>query len=365
MNIIANLVRMIKQGKQGKNKGLPTGFSRLDKITYGIQRKYITVIAGDSGSGKSSLALYMYVYRPLMEAITNNKDVNILYFSFEMSSEILLAKLLSIYIWEMYYRHISYEQILSLTTEISDEDYDYIKRSISWLQIIEQKMTIIDKPVSSKGVYAITRQWTERFGTYKEINEHKTEYIPNNPDQYLIGLIDHMRLLSGGDGTTTKSKIDDCCDYCVSLRNRTSMSWCFVIQLNRGFKSMERRSGGYQLLQLDDMADSSSPAQSAEIVLGIFDAYREKMKNCEGYKVDQMMDSFRLLQVLKNRFGLSNKNVGLAFYGAIGLWKELPRPNEINNYSKYSQLELQLNTNEENLDQSVNKSDQTGYTFTF
>lgn len=142
------------------------------------------------------------------------------------------------------------------------------------------------------------------------------------------------------------------------------MSWCIVQQLNRGFKNMERRTGGYQLLQLDDLADSSAPAQSAEIVIGIFDAYREKMKNCDGYKVDQMKDSFRFLQVMKNRFGLSNKNIGVAFYGAIGLWKELPKPNEIYDYSIHAELEPQLESNEES-DQNVTKTDQTGYTFTF
>jgi replicative DNA helicase len=40
---------MIKQGKKGKNKGLPSGFPKLDKYTYGLQRKYMTVLAGDQG----------------------------------------------------------------------------------------------------------------------------------------------------------------------------------------------------------------------------------------------------------------------------------------------------------------------------
>lgn len=155
MSIIKNLIKLVKQGKKGKNKGLPTGFPRLDNVIYGIQRKYMSVIAGDSGSGKSSLALYMYVYRPLMEAIKNKKDVQVLYFSFEMSSEVLLAKLLSIYIWEEFNHHISYEQILSLNSELSDEDYEYVKNSVNWLQKVEERMTIIDKPVSPKAVYAI------------------------------------------------------------------------------------------------------------------------------------------------------------------------------------------------------------------
>ncbi len=364
MSVIKSLIESIKRGKKGKNKGLYSGFPKLDKIIYGLQKRYFSVIAGDSGSGKSSLALYMYVYRPIMESISNKKPVNILYFSFEMSSEVLLAKLLSIYIWETYNRQITYEQILSLTSEISDIDYEYIKKSVKWLQKVEERMTIIDKQVSPKAVYAISKNWLSNYGKFEEIDEHHTNYVPNNPEQYLIGVIDHIRLLSG-EGTV-KERIDTCCDYCVGLRNKTNMSWCIVQQLNRGFKNMERRNSNYQMLQLDDLADSSSPAQSAEVVIGIFDAFREKMKTCEGYKIDQMLDTFRMLQVLKNRFGLSNKNLGVAFHGAVGYWNELPNPNEINDYSKYSTLEPQLMLkNEENLDYSENISDKKTYEFTF
>jgi hypothetical protein len=274
-----------------------------------------------------------------MEFINNNKNIYILYFSFEMSSEVLLAKLLSIYIWETFHKELSYSQILSLTEEISDENYDYIKQSIDWLNAIEPRMTIIDKSVSPKAVYAITKNWALEHGRLVEIDEHRSDYIPDDPEQMLIGIMDHIRLLASGTEPGTKAKIDECMDYCVGLRNKMLITWCILVQLNREFKSMDRRNSNYQYLQLNDLADSSSPAQSAELVIGIFDAWREKMKACEGYKVDQLKDSFRFLQLLKNRFGESNKNVGVSFYGSIGLWKELPKPDEIDNYSDYIYLD--------------------------
>lgn len=55
--MISTLYNTIKAGKEGANKGISTGLPKLDSLTYGIQRKWMTVIAGDSGSGKSSLAL--------------------------------------------------------------------------------------------------------------------------------------------------------------------------------------------------------------------------------------------------------------------------------------------------------------------
>ena len=110
---------MIKRGKLGRNKGLYSGFDRLDKYIYGIQRGYFSTYGGDSGSGKSSLALYTHIYRPLKDDAAN---VHVLLYSFEMSAEVIYAKLLSLYILETYNKEISYKDILSLVDIISDEN---------------------------------------------------------------------------------------------------------------------------------------------------------------------------------------------------------------------------------------------------
>lgn len=47
--IVDSLFNSITQGKKGLNKGLNSGFEKLDKLVYGIQRKWMTVYAGDSG----------------------------------------------------------------------------------------------------------------------------------------------------------------------------------------------------------------------------------------------------------------------------------------------------------------------------
>ena len=53
--IVDNLFSSIARGKQGLNKGLSSGLPEFDTYTYGVQRRWMTVVAGDSGSGKSSL----------------------------------------------------------------------------------------------------------------------------------------------------------------------------------------------------------------------------------------------------------------------------------------------------------------------
>jgi len=340
MSIVSELYKNIQQGREGLNQGISTGLPKLDLLTYGVQRKWLSVIAGDSGSGKSSMAFYTYVYSPFMQHIQDPSiNVNFLLFSFEMSAEVLFAKLLSVYIYETYGEIVSYDEILSLTGKCSDAHFKLIQDSIPWLEKLEARCEIVDKPITAKGLYAVCKEWSQKFGTYKEtgtVGEYtKTEYIPKDPKQYLIVVVDHIKLLATSNGHTAKQEIDEACDYLIHFRNKCSFTEIIVQQLNRNFKSMERRQNGFELLQLDDLSDSSGPAQAAETVLGIYHPFREKRTHCEKYDIRQLKDRFRLLQILKNRFGLADKSIGVNFFGEINYWKDLPLPQDITDYEQY------------------------------
>lgn len=341
--IVDSLFKSINQGKKGLNKGLSSGFPKLDTITYGVQRKWMTVYAGDSGSGKSSLVLYSQIYQPFKQFCNNpNLDINFLLFSFEMSAEVLLTKLLSLYIYETYGKIITYSKILSLTELLSEEDYYYAEQSKEWLQKFEKRCTIIDKPVTAKGLYAICKEWSKKFGTYKEVERTadyvKEDYIPNNTEQYLIVVVDHIKLLSVSNGSTPKKEIDEACDYLIHFRNKCSFTVNIVQQLNRNFKSMERRTSDNHLPSLEDLSDSGGPAQAAESVITIYYPFREKKNRCEGYDIRQLKDRARIICLAKNRFGVSDKSVGSCFFGEIGLWTELPKPEQINDYEMYLKI---------------------------
>lgn len=229
-------------------------------------------------------------------------DLHFLLFSFEMSAEVLLAKLLSLYIYDTYNRVLSYGDILSLTTTISNEDLDFINDSRWWLEEFEKCCDIIDKPTTAKGLYAICKEWSRKFGTYKEIesneNYTKEDYIPNNPEQYLIVLVDHIKLLSLSTGHTPKQEIDEACDYLIHFRNKCSFTINIVQQFNRNFKSIERKQSESYLPSLEDLSDSSGPTQAAESVVALYHPFREKRTRCEGYDIRQLKDRARLIITL-------------------------------------------------------------------
>ena len=82
--------------------------------------------------------------------------------------------------------------------------------------------------------------------------------------------------------------------------------------------------------------DTSGTTDASEVVIALYFPYREKIARCEGYPIQNVLKKrFRLCQILKNRYGQADVNKGLLFYGEIGMFKELPKPEEIGDYEPY------------------------------
>ena len=102
---------------------------------------------------------------------------------------------------------------------------------------------------------------------------------------------------------------------------------------------MDRKTNGYELYQLDDFKDTSGTTDGSEVVIALYYPYREKIARCEGYPIQNVLKKrFRLMQILKNRYGQADVNKGIGFYGEIGMFIELPRPDEITDYEPYLEL---------------------------
>lgn len=266
-----------------------------------------------------------------------------------MAAEVLYAKLLSRYIWDTFRTVVTYEDILSLTKPISQEHLEIVNKCIDWLRMLEKIITIYDKPLTPNMIYGTLKDWLKKFGTFIPINEHKEDYVENDESEYKIALIDHVGLISGPG--SKKERIDITVDYFIYFRNKCGLTGVFIQQLNRGQKSMDRKLNGYELVQLDDFKDTSGTTDGSEVVIALYYAYREKVPKPEGYPVQNILkDRFRLIQILKNRYGRSDVNKGVTFHGEIGMFRELPRPEEISDYDKYLILEEHKTDNLNTLD---------------
>ena len=67
------------------------------------------------------------IYRTLKD--NPEKDIKYIYFSLEMAAELLLAKLMCLYMYEEFGIIVSYTELMSWEEILSDEKYSYIQKS--------------------------------------------------------------------------------------------------------------------------------------------------------------------------------------------------------------------------------------------
>ena len=343
--ISSRLLKMIDRGRLGKNHGIPMGLPKLEGIIDGNSRATYTLIISNSGAGKTSLALYSYVYKPLMETMDNPDNFKILYFSLEMSEESLYLKLLSTYIFETYGITLSYKEIISQKKEyiLSDEHYDLVNKCMPWVDKISKRLEIYDKRTSAKSAYAILKQRLEKMGKFVE-TDTRTIYVPDNPDLIYNVVIDHIGLIYPTDGRKLKEEIDTLSSYLVTLREKCGISPIVIQQANRDQGNIERFKAGKSAFTINDAKDSGNTVQDANVMIAIYNPFRDKLNNYQGYNIKLLQSRFRSIMVLKDRFGATDVEVGCTFYGEINMWSELPKPDEIYDYERYEDPNYILGT---------------------
>ena len=159
--------------------------------------------------------MYAYIYRPLMEHLDDD-DFFVYLFSLEMKAEIILAKLLCIYIFEKYHIELSFKELLSKKRNyrLPDEYYKIVLECADWLKKVESKIRIYDKGANADTIYAKLKEDLEQRGKVEEQGNRKV-YYPNNPNLTYLVVVDHMGLLRTKDGRKPKQEIDLLSNYFV------------------------------------------------------------------------------------------------------------------------------------------------------
>lgn len=347
--ITNSLMHQITFGREGKNWGYSMGLPKLEEVIDGVTQSTYTLVFSPTGSGKTSLVIYSYIYKPLMEHLEDG-NFKVTYFSLEMSAEMLYAKLLSIYIFETYHIELSVKDLLSRRKghKLSDENFKIVKECLPWLYKVENIVKIYDKSLSAEGLYSTLMKELEIEGTFEELDSRKI-YTPKNENLVHLVIIDHLSLARRSNGRTLKEEMDLISSYLVTLRNMCKISPVVIMQANRSSTSMDRRKEGLNNLRIDDTKDTGAPAQDSEVIISIFNPHREKLTSYRGYDIRALQQNFRVITVLKNRYGEADVEVGCAFYGRTGYFAELPRPEEIYDYETYSNSDWLLNPKEDNI----------------
>lgn len=345
----------IAEGRKGTSAGLSMGLDRFVDYVPGVQRRSLYVIGGETGSGKSAFGLNAFVYSPFEDwktGLTNTKDIQIFYWTLEMHPNMILAKAVC---RKMYLDHkilVDVNYVLSRgKNRISSEVYNMVTGYMDYFAELEDHIIFIpgDNPT---GVYNTIEKYMASVGTIHRtpvmIKDQKTgkpveaqffSGYTQNRDVHVIAVVDHVALLKKERDFGKKANIDKLSDYAIELRNRYGVTFAFIQQLNRNLSSTDRFKLGTVEPQLSDFKETSDTTDAADVVLALFSPQRYDLKTHRGFDVRKLQDRFRYLKLLKQRDGLADIGIGLEYVGEVGLFRELPRADEMTD-ADYSRVML-------------------------
>ncbi len=304
-SLMFQAIQELQEKKNHKDglTGVPSGFSRLDRVTSGWQKSDLVIIAARPGMGKTA-----FIVSALRNAAVDfNHAVAI--FSLEMASLQLVNRL------------------ISAEAELESEK---IKKGnlaeFEWQQLVHKTNRLSSAPIfidDTPGLSILElRAKCRRLKA-----EHNIQMI----------VIDYLQLMKGEAGGNREQEIASISRALKGIAKELNVPVIALSQLSRGVETR----GGDKRPQLSDLRESGSIEQDADIVMFLYrPEYYKITVDEEGMPTQGMAEVI----IAKHRNG-SLENVKLKFIGKYTKFADFDGPvaNE-NPFSGMITRESRLNT---------------------
>jgi replicative DNA helicase len=229
--------------RRGMIVGVPTGFTDLDRITGGLQKSDLIVLAARPGIGKSSLAL----------SLAHNTALkfhnSIALFSLEMSKDQLAQRLLSM--------DAKIDQQRLRTGIIEEDEWDRIVYAMDTLS--ESNIWIDD---------------TAGISTMEMRSKARRLHAEHGIDLIIVDYLQLMQATIGGRRNENRvQEISEISRSLKGLARELNLPVLALAQLSRAVESRQSK-----VPQLSDLRESGSIEQDSDIVMFI---YRDDLYNQE------------------------------------------------------------------------------------
>lgn len=349
MNLVNRTLEYLQDRRNkllnGGINSIPSPFVRFRSEFVGIEQgKYYVTTAATKG-GKTQFTSFMFLYTPLLYAYNNPDKVRlkVFYYPLEETPEDITKRFMSYLLNDLSGGeiHISPADLQSTDNSkpVPQEVLDALKGEEFQKILTFYEDTITFSPSrNATGVYQEVKRYMEEhgtvhrrpqtikddFGNTKEVQVFD-HYTPNDPDEYVIVIFDHLSLIQTERGMTLKQSADKLSEYFVILRNRYNVTPVLVQQQAFDMESLDAFKANKLRPTAQGLADSKYSGRDCNMLLGLFNPFKHELPEYQKYDITKLKDKCRFLEVVLNRGGSSGGLIGLYFDGAVCEWAELPR----------------------------------------
>lgn len=345
MKIIDRVLKKIEENREKTHNcvSFKELLPRFSKCIPGVEKAKYYCVTGVPSSGKTQFADSTYLYHPYDFAKKSDIEVDITYFSFEISTEAKILNGISRKLFQDYGIRISPKYLSSIDSTLPDEVHEKAKKVREYFADLEEYVTFYDEPLTPSQIYKIMDDKVKENGrmVYEDLELYENDkkvvkkvfkgYEPYNPDKYVIFICDHISLMQPDPGQNLHQALSMYSSNNVYFRNKFGVTIVNIQQqaLEGSIEQFTTR-GDNVVSKLEPkmslLGDNRTLSRDYDIILGMFSPAKYEVDFYRGYKTKKFGDHCRFLSVLKNRDGISDKHVGLYFDGAVNYFEEFPLP---------------------------------------
>lgn len=287
-DIIKDVVNRVQEMQENTGiTGLETGFLQLDKITSGLQKGDLIIIAGRPGMGKTAFAMNIVEH----VAISSTQPKPVAIFSLEMPTEQLVLRMISSF------GHIGGSKLRD--GSMTETDWNSFNHAV---RALEENVILIDETPSI---------------TPTEIRAKCRRLKRKHPELSLI-MVDYLQLMTVyGKNENRVQEISEISRSLKALAKEINVPVMALSQLNRGVESRPKAAKG-RMPQMADLRESGSIEQDADIIGFV---YRDEQYHDDGYSNPEEIGKADI-KISKHRNGPTG-NIKLAFIGEYARFEDL------------------------------------------
>ena len=238
------LVKTIERIEDMRNRqedvtGVPSGFTSLDRITYGWQKSDLVILAARPSVGKTAFALNL----ARNAALHPTKPTPVAFFSLEMSAGQLVQRILS----------AESEIWLEKIARGKMEDHEMQQLYKKGIQRLSTAPIFIDDS-AALNIFEL------RAKCRRLVQKHKVGLV----------VIDYLQLMSGTGENRNSNREQEISTISRNLKGLAKELDIPIVALSQLSREVEKRKEGNKMPQLSDLRESGAIEQDADLVMFLY-----------------------------------------------------------------------------------------------
>ena len=358
MELIERVLQNLRERREKILKGevncIPSPFTRFRSEFAGIEQGRYYLLSGNTKAAKTQLTSYLFLFNPILYAYENpdKVKVTVFYYPLEETPEEIMLRYMAFLLNRLskYTIHVSPEDLKSTREDrVLSEDVLNLLESEEYMKRLKyfQECVRFKTSRNPTGIWKDLKAYVDECGQsyYKDItikdefsNEKTVKqfdyFAPNNPNEYVFIIIDHVSLVECERGMDLRTSINKLSEYLIILRNRYKFIPVIVQQQSVETSNLEAFKANKIRPTMAGLSDSKYTGKDCSMMIGITNPFAFELPSYLGYDITKLKSNARFVEIVLNRHGQSNGICPLFFDGATCTFKELPLPEDKVNIQK-------------------------------